>query len=229
MNYVAFRTGMEAEVGDSGTRMRTLLLKWANAIYHMICAAHNDWPWLQQVKLLTQASGSETYSPESASPALLVRRVLDMVDITDSSNRPLLYKGESQFWDMPLVKGMGGNPEFFRIWNNTIYFYPIPDSARSLRFRYIARETDLNESDNTGTGTTILIPDQDIRVMELGVLAEAYRFLDDTRAGQTKAEFLKALDDLKGQCSSKGPGVIYKNRPSYGSDDELNNIRVVIS
>jgi len=229
MNYVAFRTGMEAEVGDSGTRMRTLLLKWANAIYHQICAAHNDWPWLQMVKSLTQASGSETYTPESASPALSVRRVLDMVDVTDSSNRPIVFKGESQFWDMELVKDLGGNPEYFRIWANTIYFYPIPNSARSLRFRYIVREPDLNESDNAGSGTTILIPDQDIHVLEKGVLAEAYRYLDDTRHAQMKGEFLSALNDLKNQCSSKGPGVVYKTKVPTSAEGEITNFRVVIT
>jgi hypothetical protein len=214
MNYVALRTMLEAEFGDSGTRFRTLLLKWANAVYHEICAAHDSWPWLQLVKSITQASGSDTYTPESASPALSVRRVLDMIDLTDTAHRELTFVGECQFWKQDQVKDLTGNPELFRIWANTIYFYPEPDSARTLQFRYIVREPDLNESDNAGLGTTILIPDQDIRVLEQGIHAKAYRWLDDARYAQAQADFLRNLADLKTQCSNKGPGVIY---PSTGA------------
>lgn len=228
MNYVALRTMLEAEFGDSGTRFRTLLLKWANAVYHEICAAHDAWSWLQTVKSLTQASGSDSYTPESASPALSVRRVLDMVDVTDSIHRELVFVGEKQFWGQDQVKGLTGLPTMFRMWGNTIYFYPKPDSTRTLQFRYILREPDLNESDNSGQGTTILIPDQDIRVLEQGIHAKAYRWLDDTRYPQAQADYLRMLNDLKTQCGDKGPSVIYKST-SAGTQRTGDTYRVVIT
>lgn len=230
MKLVAFRTMLEAELGETSTRVRALLLQWTNNVYHEITRAR-PWSWLEAtVSSYSHAAAAASFAlVKTGSPAWAAKRILDLVDATDAPETALEFVGECQFWGQRYDSTLTGNPLRYRVWAGNVYLHPIPDSIRTLRFRYRQVVGDLNTTDNAGLGTEILVPEEDIGVLYEGVLAAAHRWLRDPIAVQVhQAEFERKLARMSA-ADDQGPGQ-YAPRPRATEGDWPNptNCRLVI-
>lgn len=219
IKFVAFRTMLEAELGETSARFRTLLLQWTNAAYHRICR-RRPWHWLEATKT------GYSHAALSASFALInstvwqARRIFDLADTTAAPHRFLVNMGERQFWGQGLDSTTTGDPTHFRVWAGYVYLYPIPSSIRTLRFRYVQEDGDLNTSDNTGLGTELLIPIEEIDMLYASVLAEAYRWLDDSRYGSQVQIAEQKIQDAEAR-DYRDPGIIESPAMSSGGSCDL--------
>lgn len=228
MKFVAFRTLVENEIGNpttadaSSTRMRQLILQWAQTVYQEI-GRKGDWSWLEGLKAdASLAIGARTYSIPST-----VAKVLDVLDLSETPPRPLDIILEHQFWEEQYYLGDTGIPDYAHIWGSTLYFDKAPTSIWTYQYRYKGRVATLNATDNGNLGTEILLPDVETDVMFEGVLAYAYRYKVDPRFGTQFSLYQSKLNDLT-KSDRKGPGCFYPEK-SQTPSREITTFRVIVS
>jgi hypothetical protein len=202
----AFRTLIENEIGNpttndaSSARMRTLILQWMNQIYREVCGKL-DWHWLETLTSVNVLAGAKSF----AVPAT-VRRILDVLDKGYTPYRPLTFIEEHTFWVREYDGLTTGEPDYWHQWAGNVYFDATLGAAMSFQYRSIANPVTLVD------GTTILIPDANIGVMQDGVLARALLKKKDPAAGNYQALYEKGLAAMV-RDSDQTPKMFYASRP----------------
>lgn len=227
MKFVAFRTLIENEIGNPNTadassvRMRQLILQWTQNIYQEI-GRRGDWSWLEGLK----ADATLAIGARSLSIPVTVKKILDVMDLSQTPPLPLELILEHQYWQAQYEFYQKGTPEYAHFWGNTLYFDKAPASIWTYQYRYVGRVAALNTSDNGGLGTEILLPDMEMDIAYEGVLAYAMRYKKDPGwTGQLSLYQAKLAEHFK--SDRKGPGCFYPEK-SKDSSREITTFRVII-
>ncbi len=228
MKFVAFRTLIENEIGNPSTndaassRIRTLILQWANAVYREIGRRH-AWSWLEEtLGNMSLTSGASSYAIPST-----VNKILDLFDLGYTPPRQIEIIPEGQFWEGQFQVDSAGEPEYARVWKGYLYFDRAAGSTMTLQYRYKKNVSELNTTDNTGLGTEILLPDTDLDVMQDGVRAYWTRYRKGASHPDTREEFNTFREKIEVLVvkDHKGPDFFY---PSATPKDRGTTFRLIV-
>jgi hypothetical protein len=211
VKFVAFRALIENEIGNpntndaSSTRIRTLILQWANAVYREI-GRRRAWSWLEETENeLELDEGESSYDIPAT-----VNKILDLFDLGYTPARQIHIIPESQYWSGQFAAVASGEPEKARIWKGQILFDREAGSDMTLQYRCKLNVSELNTTDNTGLGTEILIPDSDLDVMQDGVRAYWTRYRKGAGDRETQNDFAAYRAKIEELANKdKGPGFFY--------------------
>ena len=171
--------------GETGTLQQNVLLVRDWAVRRLrIGLNRSDWSWLQKTGTppITTSVGNATYTLP-----VDFRTYLDFYNVTNSSWITLKPPDWIDRADPGLLQQSA--PRVFTIWGgNQVTFYPIPDAAYQVNFRYNA-----NAPDPVVATDTMPLPG--VEWVVRGAVADGYRYLNSVRPNPAYATEIKRFDD----------------------------------
>lgn len=171
---------------------------YINAGLHEIEMSVSDgWSWMRQTVDLTTTNGTASYSFATLSAltsgALTVSKILDVKALLQQgyyTPMDLIAPGEAELLYPSVV---GSIPEAWFCEGSTLYVYPTPDAAYTLRVRLVTVEPDLVD----GTDTPVMPTIYHSAVVD-AACALHYEGLQDTAKMQaTQARVDRIIDRMK--------------------------------
>lgn len=132
-------------MADSGEITDAELLTWINECIHDVSMRHN-WPWLESQTNLTTVAGTAAYNENDWASGRAVQEILFVIRSGDDEPlHPISYELAVAAYgdDFP-----SGTPTKFFWWREYIYLVPTPDSAETIKLRYIREPTALTGADD---------------------------------------------------------------------------------
>jgi len=181
----------DASIGNS------VLLQFINDTNREICNRY-QWDFMQSVTSFTTTASDDSYTLASVASDL---QKLVSLRITDPA--------DAEIWLQPLTASefdrkiadatseTEGTPEYYYLWDDTLYLFPIPDATYTISVRYVKVPTTLESSDQPD------IPEEFQEVVMLGTLY---------RAMQTNDNFDQALV-IKNQMDIQAVDMIKRLMP----------------
>lgn len=147
--YTSFRTNYGQIVGDSETAVLNLGSLWANEAQRNMIGSF-DWLFLYKTVELETVAAQQAYDL----PNDYGKLVIVYVTVGSTNYRPNLVASTQDWIDLNYSQTFQSDyPEYFRIINNTIEFWPVPStSALPISVTYKRKVVDFSEADYT-TGT----------------------------------------------------------------------------
>lgn len=186
-SYAAFRFRDVGNTVVTDAQWKLLV----NTAYGDVLQALPFFPWNEAVTTLT-------YNANVRSVALPTDawQVLSVFDTTDIW--PMVeLEGREQYLNLYPLQTEVGSPIHYRLFNNTIQIYPLPQGTTVLTVEYVAMPADLSADSDVP-----VIPSQWHDLLVVGAVAKAYR--DDGNSEQAsayEAEFGDMLQTLKTNLS----------------------------
>lgn len=152
---------------------RTTLARLIDDAHKELCL-REPWPFLERDETITQAANDN-----SVSTTLTLGKVLGLVNLTDKYVlEPLRTDGQLKDFIVDLSKT--GSPTHYYFVGDTLYLWPTPDRATSLRIRFLTEPTTLVE---TSQDSAVLWPAKHDSVILYAALSKAYFINDDPQGG----------------------------------------------
>lgn len=196
MDYSTLQARVLNRLGNmsSGDPVASLTDEYVNEALHLIeTAVPNGWPWMRTYVNFTTTVNTASYAFSAISSTVSVSKILDVKFIAQSGYyQPLQLIGAEEA-DQNYPSSISGLPESFYAEGQTLYIYPTPDSAYSVRARVTYTEPDLSFS----TATPVLPTVFHSAIVE-GALSLMYETLQDTnRLAASQARFDQWIDRMR--------------------------------
>jgi len=201
MNFLEMQQDVLARLDEKeNTELQASVKTWLNQAYQDVCNRYN-WPFLEAQFTLSTVDGTESYGLTGTN----VKKIYDVI-YTDSGGdkhrlQPMtldvfkkLYTGETQT--------SSGTPDYYYIWNDNIYLYPIPDysGTDNLLINYY---TYPNYMTNDTDEPLIPLPYHEVLVLGACVRARQYNDESTPEAELIRREYeekiLHMINDLSNQ------------------------------
>lgn len=152
---------------------RTTLARLLDDAHKELCL-REPWPFLEREESITQAANDNTLST-----TLALGKVLGLVNTTSKYVlQPLRTDG--QLKDFVGDLSLQGDPTHYYFVGDTLYLWPTPEAATSLRIRFLTEPTTLVE---TSQDSAVLWPAKHDSVILYAALSKAYFINDDPQGG----------------------------------------------
>jgi len=147
--YTSFRTQFGQITGNSETANLNLGSLWGNEAQRNLIGAF-DWLFLYKSLALSTVAGQQGYDL----PNDYGKLVMVYVTVGSTNYRPQLVASTEAWIDLNYSSTFESDyPEYYRVINNTIEFWPVPStSSLPINITYKRRVVDFSEADYT-TGT----------------------------------------------------------------------------
>ncbi len=190
-----------ALVGNDSTAFRTFLEGSLNMCLYMLWDAH-DWSFKEKSGTVATVDGTESYNLSTLTTDLRTANDLDVV--WDSTNKRFLRKVDLQEIRRNDPEGTQKNqPTVYAVWGaKTIFCWPIPDGAYTLKFLYTSKPT-LPAADANDLETVCGLPDYMHPVLEHMLRAEGFAYDDDSRLNSKLDEVLRVWLPIVKRADSK--------------------------
>lgn len=160
--------------------------EYVNEAFHYLeGTADEGYPWYRQRLSLTTTSGTQTYSFDTigalATPDVTVSKILDCsVMPTSTVIQPMdLINWETA--DIRYGTTNTGTPDAWLAEGRTLYLFPTPDAAYTVKVRVVHAENDLG-----GSGSTPVLPTFFHSAVIDAALLIAYQQLQDVNRMETQ-------------------------------------------
>lgn len=176
-----FRDTNNTVVTDAGWKL------YVNTAYGDVLQALPFFPWNEFATTLTYSASTRSQSlPTDAWQVLSVFNATDIWPMVE-------LEGREQYLNLYPLQTEIGSPIHYRIFNNAIQIYPLPQGSTALTVEYAAMPADMvNDAD------VPIIPTQWHDLLVIGAIAKAYRDDgNDEQASAYETEFQSMLGTLK--------------------------------
>lgn len=139
---------------DSNDPLYANLDEYVNeGIHYLETASAEGFPWMRQTITLTTTANTRSYTFATlgalASPAVTVSKILDLSALYSTTVYMPLDLINPETGDLYYGSTTTGFPEAWFAEGQTLYIYPTPAAAYSIRVRAVYTETDLGGSSST--------------------------------------------------------------------------------
>lgn len=169
---------------------RTTLARLVDDAHKELCL-REPWPFLERQETISQSASDNTVSTTST-----LGKILAFVNKTDNVILEPL-RTDSQLKDYVYQLDDTGTPTHYYFIADTLYLWPTPDSAKSLRIRYLTEPGTLNKDSDD---SAFLWPSKHDSVLLYAALSKAYFINDDPQGAMMQqvmdARFQIARNDL---------------------------------
>lgn len=190
-------------LGDTSTDFRTFM---ETSFNNMLYALHDlhDWEWKHKSGTFPTVASTESYVVATAASLTDFRSPNDIEVLWDSTNKRFLNRKELRDIRKRYPEGVTtGQPTVFAGWGDTtVYFFPIPDGAYTIKFLYTKTATEATSDANTLV-TTLGVPAYVHYLFEKMCLAEGMLYHDDARRTALLEEIIKVWKPLAMQADMK--------------------------
>jgi hypothetical protein len=198
MNLSALRSQVRSLTGIQSTDIisNADLNIFINEAYLEICR-ESDWPFLRNQTTLTLSSGNADY----ALPAGVGENAIaSIVALADDSNRRQLRPRSRYSTDDSPGPMRTGHPLEYSCWRDYITFYPTPQVAETLTFRFFLEPVELSSDSDTP-----IIPAKFQSLVAYGASVRVLiREGDETeRRTYYNTQFLNGLNQMKNDLLSE--------------------------
>lgn len=160
---------------------RTTLARLIDDAHKELCL-REAWPFLEREETITQAAGDNTVST-----TLTLNKVLALVNATNK-HVLLPLRTDGQLKDFVGDLSLTGDPTHYYFIGDSLYLWPTPSAATSLRIRFLTEPTTLVE---TSQDSAVLWPARHDSVVLYAALSKAY-FINDDPQGAALQQVMEA-------------------------------------
>ena len=172
MTYVKRQFGDESGVQITDTD----IIRWINQGQNEIV---NKNPMIQATATQTSVVAQQTYSINTLAPDILQLEavIFDGWPLEPTNLERIKADLGSSYATTP------GTPQYFYVWDNTIYLWPVPDTEKSIQINYSRHPMSV-----ASAGDLLGVPDRYYdRVCEY-VMSKAYELDEDWQGHQTNKQ-----------------------------------------
>lgn len=180
-----------AEIDDHGfvDTSSARKLSAVNDAYWDICA-REEWPFLEAASTTIATVNGQSFitMPTDFSRVIAVSN--------PSGAFTLLYEDYETLAKLyPSLETTTGTPLFYYFIGSVMHFYPVPNAAISLRFRYVKWPVELAAN---SLEATIVIPPRHQRTLVIGALVKLYSMEDDLeQANAFRTQFEERIQNMR--------------------------------
>ena len=160
---------------------RSTLARLIDDAHKELCL-REAWPFLEREETITQAAGDNTVST-----TLTLNKVLALVNATNK-HVLLPLRTDGQLKDFVGDLSLTGDPTHYYFIGDSLYLWPTPSAATSLRIRFLTEPTTLVE---TSQDSAVLWPARHDSVVLYAALSKAY-FINDDPQGAALQQVMEA-------------------------------------
>lgn len=190
---------------------------------HEIAVA-DDWPWLESETDISLVDSQQAYTIASEASDFL--RAMAIID--DDNDETIPFIAPTTYF--ALVGNDTGNeastPDFWTVWNDKIYFTPIPSASDSARvtFLYYSTATELS----AGSDTAAFAENFHWILVEYAKwkLYEREEYYDQAeRAKVTYLQYLRDMMAWYSRTADRLPYIVGEGRTRYRGDPNIPALR----
>lgn len=148
---------------------RSTLARLIDDAHKELCL-REPWPFLERAESISQSAGDASMTTTAT-----LGKVISFVNKTDNVVLEPL-RTDTQMKDFVYDLDTQGTPTHYYFIADQLYVYPTPDSAKSLRIRFLTEPTTLNENSDDAL---FLWPAKHDSVLLYSALSKAYYINDD--------------------------------------------------
>jgi hypothetical protein len=195
--FAAFVAEIQGEANDTSTFLKTLIEKWINRSHHQICAMR-DWAFLlveksDSTSIAVAAMPFDTDTIKVATVTTPAKRILGMMDTTDGNEYALVFTTMDELRDnFPSYVTQTGTPQYWFYQNQKVNVFPGLSDTRTFVFSF----TKKSKTYATASADALLIPDENLDVLQHKVMEKVWKFKTDERAATAKDDYEDALKAL---------------------------------
>ena len=169
---------------------RSTLARLIDDAHKELCL-REAWPFLEKQETITQAANDNSLSTTAA-----LGKVLSMVNTSDEIVLSPL-RTDSQMKDFAYDLDETGIPSYYYFIGESLFLYPTPETAKTIRIRFLTQPTTLTEASLDGD---FLWPERHDSVLLYSALSKGYYINDDPQGAAMQqvmdARLQVARDDL---------------------------------
>lgn len=163
---------------------------WTNEVYIEMCNL-GYWRFLEAQGTITTSAGVENYSLPSNCQA---NRIIDVMEMeTPSLLKRTDFKAiDDRYPDTTLPSR--SIPDSYYFVNNSLYLFPVPETAITIKFRYYKTVSELVNATDVPE-----IPEHWKWVLVNGILVRANQYLQDQSTGDAQLQYLTGLIQMRAE------------------------------
>jgi len=170
---------------------RSTLARLIDDAHKELCL-REAWPFLERRETINQAANDDSVSTTTAT----LGKVLSMVNTSDEIVLSPL-RTDSQMKDFAYDLDETGIPSYYYFIGESLFLYPTPETAKTIRIRYLTQPTTLTEA---SVNEDFLWPARHDSVLLYSALSKGYYINDDPQGAAMQqvmdARLQVARDDL---------------------------------
>jgi hypothetical protein len=207
--FAAFNAVIQSEINDNTAERLLQIESWTNDAHYEICN-DRDWNFLQKISdEITLTSANTPYDFASLAVATVAtpcRKILDVLDVDYSPEKPLIFCTDQQLRAAGVdYSGYTSLPEYWMISAAKLKVFPGLDATgRGYKIRFV------RDASTYAAGSTnaLLIPDRWIMALKAAVLFRCWQWLADARSALALANYQNLLKQMRQEDAGEAP-IVY--------------------